>query len=70
MGSVYNRRWGDKIVIELDSNQNDILRQVLDLEAGKYILSVDYAARTGQVSTSEMRVSWNGDIVKTISGKD
>ena len=54
------------MVIELDSNQNDVLRQALDLEAGKYNFSLDYAARTGQVSTSAMSVFWNGDKIKTI----
>ena len=58
------------MVIELDSNQNDVLRQALDLEAGKYVLSIDYAARTGQVSTSAMNVFWNGDKIKTVQSND
>ena len=69
-GRVYNGNWGNRIVIELDSNQNDILRQKLELRKGEYNLELDYAARSGFVGTSEMSVSWNGQNVKTIKGED
>ena len=31
-GSVYNANWGNTIVVELDGNVNDVLRQRIDLE--------------------------------------
>ena len=48
-GRVYNNNWGDRIVVELDSNQNDVLKQVFDLECQEYTLQLDYAARTGHI---------------------
>ena len=48
-GTVYNNNWGDRIVVELDSNQNDVLKQVFDLECQEYTLQLDYAARTGHI---------------------
>ena len=33
-GRVYNANWGNTVVIELDSSQNDILRQKVDLKSG------------------------------------
>ena len=33
-GKVYNENWGNMVVIELDSNQNDILKQKVDLKSG------------------------------------
>ena len=69
-GSVYNGKWGNRIVVELDSNQNDVLRQSVNLESGYYILSLEYAARAGYVQTSAMAISWNGCQVKAVQGKD
>ena len=57
-------------MVELDSYQNDVLRQRFDLEDGTYILELNYAARSGFVKTSEMSISWNGQKVKIIKGED
>jgi len=48
-GRVYNNKWGNTIVVELDSNQNDILKQEFELECQEYTLQLDYAARTGHI---------------------
>jgi hypothetical protein len=32
IGGFYNANWGDTIVVELDSNQNDVIRQRVKLE--------------------------------------
>lgn len=70
LGKIYNNKWGNTVVVELDSNQNDILRQKLDLQGGEYILELDYAARSNYVTTSQMSVSWNGQKVKTVKPQD
>ena len=69
-GRVYNANWGNTIVVELDSNQNDILRQKINLEQGSYVLQLRYAARSGCVATSEMGIFWNGQKVRSIKGQD
>jgi hypothetical protein len=57
-------------VVELDGNQNDVIRQKVDLECREYTLKLDYAARFGAVQTSEMSVSWNGKQVAYVKGED
>lgn len=58
-------------MIELDSNQNDILRQKVDLECDcEYLFSLQYASRSAYIWTSEMSVSWNGKRVKYIRSQD
>jgi hypothetical protein len=69
-GSIYNPNWGNTIVVELDGNVNDVLRQKFDLKEGQVTLELQYAARSGSVATSEMSISWNGQKVKYIKGED
>ena len=69
-GSIYNPNWGNTIVVELDGNVNDVLRQKFDLKEGQVTLELQYAARYGSVATSEMSISWNGQKVKYIKGED
>ena len=45
IGSRYNRRWGNNLVFELDSDQNQVYKYILDLSGGLYELSFDWAAR-------------------------
>ncbi len=69
-GRFYNQRWGDRAVIEIDSNQNDILRQRLNLKAGRFFIEIEYAGREGYVSTSQFSLSWNGVKLRTIKAQD
>lgn len=43
-GSPHNPNWGDTVVVELDCNKKDSLRQKIDLEYGPYTLKLQYAA--------------------------
>ena len=70
LGKIYNLNWGNTVVVELDSNQNDILRQRVDLKEGQVTLEFQYAARSAFIATSEMSISWNGQKVKSIKGED
>ena len=56
-------------MIEIDSYQNDIIRQQISLEAGTYYIEIEYAAREGYISTSQMSLSWNGN-KRFIKGQD
>ena len=57
-------------MVELDSNQNDILRQRVDLKEGQVTLELQYAARSNFIATSEMSISWNGQKLKSVKGED
>lgn len=57
---MYNSRWGKTVVIELDGNQNDFIRQKVDLDSGYYSIEFDYAARTDYAKSSALSVTWNG----------
>ena len=69
-GAFYNSGWGNKFVVELDGNQNNVIRQKLILGGQKYTLEIDYAARSGYVESSEMSISWNGKQVAYVKGQD
>ena len=69
-GRIYNNKWGGTVVVELDSNQNDVLRQEFELKSGQYALQLDYAARSGYVHTSQMGIFWNGQKVQAIKSQD
>lgn len=60
IGKVYNSRWGEKIVLELDGNQNNCVSQSINLERRYYKFQMQYAARSGYVETSSMSIKWNG----------
>ena len=46
LGSIYNKRWGNTKVIELDAEQNQVYTYNFDLkQGGNYELNLDYAAR-------------------------
>lgn len=51
---------GKTVVIELDGNQNDFIRQKVDLDSGYYSIEFDYAARTDYAKSSALSVTWNG----------
>lgn len=70
-GFIYNSNWGNRIVVELDGNHNDVIRQKIgNLLGQRYTLQIDYAARSGSVATSEMSVRWNAKQVAYVKGKD
>jgi opacity protein-like surface antigen len=69
-GSIYNSNWGNRIVVELDGNHNDVIRQKMNLLGLRYTLQIEYAARSGYVETSEMSVRWNAKQVAYVKGKD
>lgn len=58
------------MVIEIDSNQNDILRQKVNLKAGRFFIEIEYAGRVGSLSTSQFSLSWNGVKLRTIKAQD
>ena len=70
IGNIYNGAWGQTQVIELDGNQNNFMRQRINLRKGKYIIEIKYAARVGYVSSSSMLMSWNEKVVKQIASTD
>ena len=57
-------------MVELGSNQNDVIRQKIKLEQGPYVLELQYAARSDFLESSQMSISWNGQKVKLIKGED
>lgn len=46
-------------MVELDGNQNNSLRQTVQLKKGRYRLSFKWAARSENVGSSAMLVLWN-----------
>ena len=68
IGEKYNSRWGNRNVIEMDSYQNDILRQNVSLNCGvKVLFSIDYAPRVPEkFETCQLNITWNGVLVKNI----
>ena len=70
IGNIYNKAWGQTQVIELDGNQNNFMRQKLNLKKGKYVIEIKYAARVGHAPTSAMSISWNGKAAKQIASID
>lgn len=57
-------------MVELDSNQNDVLRQKIDVEEGEYLFKLQYAPRSGYIASSQMSVFWNGIKVKSVKAQD
>lgn len=45
IGRLYNQRWGNNIVMELDSDENQVYRYILNLDGGMYQLNFNWAAR-------------------------
>lgn len=45
VGTTYNRNWGNKVVLELDSHHNYCIAQNVKLSEGIYEFSTSYAAR-------------------------
>jgi hypothetical protein len=70
IGNVYNKAWGTTQIIELDGNQNNFMRQKINLGKGKYVIEIKYAARAGHAPTSAMSISWNGKSAKMIAPTD
>lgn len=70
IGNIYNKAWGTTQIIELDGNQNNFMRQKINLRKGKYVIEIKYAARVGHVPSSAMSISWNGKAVKQITSTD
>ena len=69
-GTVYNFRWGEKQVLELDSDRNSFINQTLKLKKGVYVFRVRYASKRGLLETSQMSIHWNGVKVLHILPKD
>ncbi len=59
VGSIYNSNWGNVVVVELDGNQNNFMKQSLSLDSGYYLLRFKWAARTSYITTSALSVFWN-----------
>lgn len=59
LGNVYNANWGNTVVVELDGNHNDILKQSISLESGHYLLSFRWAGRASHIPSSAMSIYWN-----------
>lgn len=71
-GSIYNSRWGNTQVLELDSTvssvKNRYIRQVVELKYNyKCELSFQHAARSGHLNNNDFQVKFNSDILKKIS---
>lgn len=49
IGTVYNSNWGNVVVVELDGNQNNAMKQTISLDCGNYILSFKWAGRTSSI---------------------
>ena len=58
------------MVVELDGNHNNVLKQSISLESGRYVLSFKWAGRTSYVSTSAMSVYWNNQKIFEVTAKD
>ena len=58
------------MVVELDGNQNNVMKQSLSLDSGQYILCFKWAGRTSYTSTSGMSVFWNNKKIFEIEAKD
>lgn len=63
-GLVYNPKWGEIQVINLDVGTNRFIRQKIQIKAGVYIFSFKYAAKVGKVQTSALSIHWNNKKVK------
>ena len=71
IGSIYNKRWGNTVVFELDSTENQVYKYILDLSGGLYELSFDWAAREGEnLLTSQISVRFNGEDIGNFAPTD
>jgi hypothetical protein len=71
-GTIYNPLWGNTQVAELDSHSNQNYSQTVGcLTSGsKYVLSFQYAARVGYMSTSLGNVYWNNVLIMRVIPDD
>lgn len=67
---MYNNRWGNTTVIELDTWGNQRISQKVNLTQGLYEIKVQYAARAKYVNSSAMSIYWNQQQVAYIESKD
>lgn len=60
------------MVVELDGNQNNVMKQSLTLESGEYILTFHWAARSTEsnIETSAMSLYWNDQKIFDATAKD
>lgn len=71
IGKLYNQRWGNNVIMELDSDENQVYRYPLNLEGGLYQLNFNWAARENQpLETSKFTVRLNGEDIASFVPKD
>ena len=71
-GNIYNSKWGNTQITELDANANEKYTQTFkNLKRGEgYELKFSYAARSGFVNTSGAKVYWNGEVIQEYLPED
>ena len=58
------------MVVELDGNQNNVMKQSLSLDPSYYILCFKWAGRTDNLATSGMSVYWNNKKIFEVTASD